>query len=216
MKRNVATVAAIVMVLAACESTTIQTPGGTIQLWPTADRLVGSAPVGRWACFEADIDYEALKKTNRYRNFNPRCFIGVWIGDRNIDRDTPIAFHPNGTGWTLLQRDQERVSSGSSGWFRISGSTTLLYKRDNEFRWAYADGTLTVQSREQSMYSVEAVKPTSFHIRRNRPHDTHRLMVSIGSKLYTEIIEFGQCVRANGARKLFDLVECQVPNGVNQ
>ena len=215
MKWNVAAVAMIAMVLAACESTTIQTPGGTIQLWPTADRLVGSAPVGRWACFEADIDYEALKKTNRYRNFNPRCFIGVWIGGRSIDRDTPIAFHPNGTGWTLLQRDQERVSSGSSGWFRIAGST-LLYKRDNEFRWSYTDGILTVQSRDHRTYSVEQVKTTSFLIKRNRPQDTHRMMVSIGSKLYTDIIEFGQCVRANGARKLFELVECQVPEGVTQ
>ena len=216
MKWNVAAVAMIAIVLAACESTTIQTPGGTIQLWPTADRLVGSAPVGRWARFDADIDYEALKKTNRYRNFNPRCFIGVWIGDRYIDRDTPIALHPNGTGWTLLQRDQERVSSGSSGWFRIAGSSTLLYKRDNEFRWSYTGGILTVQSRDQRTYSVEQVETTSFLITRNRPQDTHRLMVSIGSKLYTDIIEFGQCVRANGTRKLFDLVECQVPQGVAQ
>lgn len=176
--------------------------------WRTATPLVGDFPVGRWACFAANINYEIYRRANDRFFFNPRCAY-IWITDA-IGEDRSLSLLPDFTGWVITHGDPSRTSG--SGWFRVTGSD-LLYHRTDDFRWAYADGTLTVQHTDHETYSIESVHADWLLITRDsHPTATQYMMVRIGTTLYQEIVAFGECVKANNGRKLFEVVECSPPS----
>lgn len=212
--RRIAFLAAAISVavtLVGCSGAVSVKPGAKKPLadpWPTAEPLSGSFPIGRWACFDAGIDYEALKRANDRRTFDPRCFY-IWI-TASIGKDRSVSLLPDSTGWVIRHGEPSRASG--SGWFRLAGSD-LLYQRTDDFRWEYAEGTLTVQHTDHETYTVESVQADWFLITRDRYRNaTQYMMVRIGTSFYQELVAFGECVRSNYDKKLFEVVECSVPS----
>ena len=216
MKALISLLIAISMLalLASCRATvrtgSPTTPLGPVDRHPTVTPLVGDIPVGRWACFEADVDWDRLKTANTLRSYNPYCFADIWLNNVNIDSDRMVEFRPDLTAWVVAAYDpgDSRIRDTD---FRIPGSMRL-YRHLDDFRWSLAGALLTTQARTERLFTIWESRSDVFFIdSRERSRVDPVMMVAIGSDLYTQIIAFANCVRSNGGRKLFEVVECDVP-----
>lgn len=186
------------------------TPSGPVDRHPTVMPLVGDIPVGRWACFEADVDWNRLKTANTLRNYNPYCFADIYLNNVNIDLDRIVEFRPDQTGWVVAayEPDDSRIRDTD---FRIPGSMRL-YRHLDDFRWSLVGDLLTTQDKTERLFTVWESRSDVFFIdRRGRSRVDPVMMVAVGSDLYIQVIAFANCVRSNDGRKIFEVVECDVP-----
>ena len=165
---------------------------------PTAEPLVGTAPIGRSARYYVfNVEALATSNTGKQAGWYPA-------------RATPEGweFRPDGYGYTLRAHTVQDASQFRYVYY-IGAYRDYAWTWYNESRWVLDGSRLLVVTTQNTYYELTFYEGNNDAI----GYSTHldEWWFRIGSPIHLRVVEFQKCVDANEGRKLFEVVKCDSP-----